>query len=152
MPTQLQPEMVENALVGALKAACNGVNVQGLTEKQFDAEGNLIIVPPAALVMFDGETLQPTRDVTLQTYEATQRYLVIVGARDLSGEGAERLSAMSIVSQVRNALAGLTLTLEDGNKTMPIALAGVERFQFDPNGTWYAVLIDVEAVAQFTPK
>jgi hypothetical protein len=53
---------------------------------------------------------------------------------------------------VRDALAGLRLNLQDGASTPPICVAGVQRFQFDNNGTWYAVLIDVEAIAQFTPK
>jgi hypothetical protein len=152
MPTQLKPETVENALVVALAAALAGVNVQALTEKDIDAEGNLVVVPPVVLVMFDVETLLPTRDVTLQTYTAVQRHLAICGTRDLSGVGAERLSAKGLVSQVRDAAAGLRLTLEDGTITMPTAVAGVERFQFDKNGTWYAVLLDVQALAQFTPK
>jgi hypothetical protein len=152
MPTQLKPEMVENALVAALKAALQGVNVAAITETDIDAEGNLIVVPPAVLVMFDAEALQPTRDVTLQTYQSTQRHLAICGARDLSGLGAERLSTKALVSQVRDAVAGLRLTLDDQSITMPIALAGAERFQFDTKGTWYAVMMDVQAMAQFTPK
>jgi phage gp37-like protein len=96
MPTQLKPEMVENALVAALKAALQGVNVAAITEKDIDAEGNLIVVPPAVLVMFDAEALQPTRENTQTDYSATQRYLILVGTRDLSGETAERLSAKKL--------------------------------------------------------
>src|SRR3954469_21722425 len=106
MPTQLKPEMVETALVAALQEELDGVNVQALTEKDIDAQGNLIIVPPAVLVMFDTEILLPARDNTLQTYDSKQRHLLICGARDLSGEGAERLSAKQLVSQVRDTIAG----------------------------------------------
>src|SRR5437868_11921467 len=137
MPTQLKPNVVEDALVQALTQALPNVNVAALTERDVSEEGTLIVTPPAVLVMFDSETLVSTRDVTATTYQGSQRHLIICGARDLGSPGAERGAAKQLVSDVRNALAGLRLNLpDDGMSTMPTVIAGVERFQFDKNGTW----------------
>jgi phage gp37-like protein len=155
MPTQVQPDLVEQGLLDVLKAEFgDGVTVDAITENSIDDQGAIIVTPPAVLVWFDGEVLRPTKDNTRTTYDAIQSYLILCGARVLTGTADERTTAKKLASEVRNVLAGLRLPIEDEDKTVlpPIAVLGTQRFQFDKNGTWFAVPIEVEAIAQFDPK
>jgi hypothetical protein len=152
MSSQLKIEDVDAALQAALVAANLGAQVSGISDQNFDNEGNLIIVPPAVLVLFESETLTAQRSNTRLDYTADKQFSILCGARNFAGDQSEKVSAYQLATKVRDALAGLKLLLADGSKTEPITLLGVQREQFDSNGTWYSVLVSVGGTAQFTVK
>ena len=154
MPTQLKPSEVQAALIAALKAVLTSpIQVRGLTSRDITTDGNIIVVPPAVLVLLDAGEDAPAPNALRLDYLSTQRYLLLCGQRNLKDEDSERGEALDLLANVRDALAGLDMTIGDpGVEIAPIELGGFERFQFDANGTWYAQAVHVQERAQFTPK
>jgi hypothetical protein len=150
--SQIKLEDVDAALQAALVAANLGAQVSGISTENFDDEGNLILVPPAVLVLFDSEVLSAHRSNTKLDYTSDKQFAILCGARVFSGDKDERNAAYQLVSKVKDALAGLKLTLADGSKTEPITLVGVNRELFDNNGTWHSVMVRVSGTAMFTVK
>jgi phage gp37-like protein len=154
LPTQLKIEDVHGALMAALTADAGIVaaqaQVSSITDKTVDAEGNLIVTPPAILPMYSGTQDSERGDTTRTTYKTEHDFLVLCGAQDLSSPDNERISCEKLVSLVRKALAGFRLTLPGPAQTDPIKLNGVEFFQFDTTGTWFGVKIVVSGTAQFS--
>jgi phage gp37-like protein len=153
MASQLKVDQVEKALITALKGALASANVQvqGLTAESFDQDGNLVIVPPAVLVLFSSNTYAAGKDHLKLDYQSDKEFQILCGARDPRSEN-ERLGAYDVVNRVLDALAGLKLALDANTKTEPIFPMRVELFQFTVDGTWYSVHVNVGGIAQFTPK
>ncbi|HLJ87757.1 MAG TPA: phage protein Gp37 [Candidatus Angelobacter sp.] len=152
MPTQFKIDDAENGLIAVLRSSplLPGVQVDGLSSKDFDEQGNLVAIPPAALVMFDATQDNPSQDPTRKTYQTYHDFLVFVGAQDLRTAQQERSSAQALVDSVRATLAGQRLPLDGGtSQTGPVELAGVSAEQYGKDGTWYSVRVRVQAIAQF---
>ena len=154
MATQLKPGDVEKAIIAALKAnaavIASGAQVQGLSSKAWDEQGNIIIVPPAMLVLLDAGVDQPSGDTTRLTYESEYTFSIFCGAADVSSTDNERNSAYALLAICRGAMAGQRLQIDSGaNITFPVRLAGFTPEQFDYNGVWYSQRVAVGAVAQF---
>lgn len=150
MSQQLKPAAVETAIVDLLKKdlKADGVAVDAVSDRSFDQDGNLVVNPPAALVLWSGASFGDGQDNLLTQYDARHPVAILCGARSLRGSDDERLGAQQLVAKVVNSLAGARLVLADG-KTPPIAVQGVELFQFSPNGTWYSVTVEVEGFVNF---
>lgn len=156
MATQLKLEDVEAKVVGALQAALgNDVVIVAMSTATFDDDGNVIIegVKPTVLVYFDGEDFTPMNDVLRTNYEDEQAWVAACLAKSLRSTAEERTSTYALTSRVRDAVAGQRLTLtENAQKTAPMRLVSTKPFQFDANGTWYAVRFALRHVAQFSNK
>ncbi|HLJ89572.1 MAG TPA: phage protein Gp37 [Candidatus Angelobacter sp.] len=150
MPTQFRMDDCESGLIALLKASLpEAVQVSALSSKDFDEQGTLLAVPPAALVMFDS-TQDQSRDITRKTYQTYQDWVIFVGSEDLRDVSTERGGAQDLVQKVRAALAGQRIPLDgDSSFSGPIELAGTTAEQFGKDGTWYSVRVRVEAIAQF---
>lgn len=154
MPTQLKLADVEQAIIATLKAntaiAALNAQVQGLSSKHWDEQGNIIVHPPAILVFFEQGQDQQSRDVTALTYESEYEFSLFCGAADLSSADNERNSAYAIIANVRAAIAGQRLSIDNGAMTtFPVRLVGIRAEQFDPNGVWYSQQVRVGQLAQF---
>lgn len=148
--SQFKIEEVEAALIALLRQKLENVRVAGISGKDLDKEGNLVAPPPAALVLFDTETQDPQRDNQRRTYQTTQVYRILIGTKDMSSVASQRSRAFTIISQVKDVLAGARLALADGSKSMPMTISTVQLEQIRPEGVWYSLEVSVEAVAQFS--
>lgn len=150
MPTQLKITDVEAAIIATLNAALANTQVQGLSSKDWDEQGNIIVIPPAVLVMFENGDDKTQNDITRLTYDSEYQFLLFCGAADLSSTDSERNSCYALLASVRAALAGKSLPLDSGaSKTYPVALAGIAPEQFDSNGVWFSQRVRIGALAQF---
>jgi phage gp37-like protein len=152
--TQFKIGDVEKALVAKLAADAGIValkaQVQGLSSKHFDDQGNIIVNPPAVLVFFEQGQEQMSGDTVRTTYQADYSFCLFCGAADLSSTDNERMSAYALVAAVRAAIAGARLQIDAGvNLTGPVGLAGITPEQFDTNGAWYCQRISIPKTAQF---
>ncbi len=155
MPTQFKIADVEKSLLAALQgnAAITALNaqVQGLSSKHFDDQGNIIVMPPAVLVFFEQGQESANGDMVRTTYKTDYSFCIFCGAADLSSTDNERNSAYALLAAVRAAIAGARLPLDAGaNRTGPVGLIGVSPEQFDANGAWYCQRISVPMTAQFS--
>jgi hypothetical protein len=147
MPSQFKSEDVEQALLKLLQGEFD--NVDKIASSDVN-DGNLIAPPPATRLLYDGAQDTPLQGPARRSYNVDHSWIILCGARNLRDQGpAEDTDAKAMVSEIRAALAGVRLTLADGNVTEPIALAGAQLQQFDGNGCWYAQRIIVSDVAQF---
>jgi Bacteriophage Mu, Gp37 len=152
--TQFKIADVELALISTLSADAGiqalKAQVQGLSSRQFDEQGNIIMTPPAVLVFFEQGQEDVKGDTVRTTYQADYLFCLFCGASDLTSTDKERSSAYELLAAVRAAIAGKRLDLDGGaNSTGPVALAGITPEQFDTNGAWYCQRISVPKTAQF---
>lgn len=152
MPTGTHIAETQDALEKLLVSKLPGVTVRGLTGSDFNEETNLLIVsPPAVLVQLVREDLESRRDHMALTYQSSQRFVIICGAKSLRSMEAGRILALELLSKVCDALAGARLTLESSaQKPIVRLLPGISVGQLDPEDTWYSLPIAVESVAQFS--
>jgi phage gp37-like protein len=152
--TQFKLADVEQSIIATLKADAGiislGAQVQGLSSKHFDDQGNIIVMPPAVLVFFEQGQDQARGDTVRTTYESDYYFCLFCGAADLTSTDKERIGAYNVVAAVRAAIAGKRLALDAGvSLTGPVGLAGVTPEQFDSEGAWYCQRINVPKTAQF---
>lgn len=152
MPTQFKIRDVEQAILQVLRgnAAITAANIQvaGLSSKDWDDQGMLIAVPPAALLLYERTTDDGSNDNNRLTYTTYHEFSVFCGAQDLSSVDNERLGCYDVIAKVRAALAGARLTI-DGVQTFPLELKGAAAEQFDRNGIWYSVPVISGMISQF---
>ncbi len=154
MATQFKVADVETSLISALQADTGltalKVQVSALSSKQWDEQGNLLVIPPAVLVLFESAQDTLRGDITRKTYQSAYDFAVFCGAQDMTSPDKERTGCYAIISAVRFALAGIRLPLDAGaDKTVPVQLLGVTPEQFGNDGVWYAVRARIEKTAQF---
>jgi hypothetical protein len=153
--TQFKIADVEKSLTLLLAADAGivafGAQVQALSSKDFDEQGNIIVMPPAVLVFFEGGQDSANGDMVRTAYKSEYSFCIFCGAADLSSTDNERNSAYALIAAVRKAVAGARLPLDLAqNKTGPVGLAGINPEQFDANGAWYSQKISVPMTAQFS--
>lgn len=158
MPTKFNPGDVEAALLAALPdliqiGGAVALELKGISSEHFDEDGNLVLrkIAPTVLLYFENEQASEPKEITRTTYESLQTWVLLCFQQSLRSTADERAKTYSLVAQVRDAIGGLRLTLPDG-RTMPTKYLGCELYQFDKNGTWYAVRAGVNALAQFSDK
>lgn len=151
--TQFKVADCEQGLIAALSADAGisgaRIQVQGLSSKDIDEQGNIIVTPPAVLVLFEQGQDDTTHDTSRLTSEAEYAFCLFCGAVDMSSTDKERVSAYNVIALVRAAIAGKRLQLDAGNLSGPTGLAGITLEQADKNGTWYCQRITVPKTAQF---
>lgn len=129
-------------LAAALPA---GTTVRAFTSRDLDRDGNLLILPPTAAVVFQGLPFS-TRDIQSRTYDAPSEWSVVVVARDLSEPGAGRLDAYDLLQASMDALAGVDVVA--GSERARIALLSVEAVAFGEGKAAYSLTVQVGALYQ----
>jgi hypothetical protein len=125
------------------------VQVDCIGEKDFNEEGMLTIVPPAARVLFIRQESKPIEDQNLN-YWAEQEYAVLCADSDLSQDPqAQRTASILIADQVSGILAGARIALPDGTISAPIELIGITPLPTADFGVAYVVAIKVSCDASF---
>ena len=155
MATEFKIEDVGAGLKRLLEAAFSddsNVVLDMMSVRDVNEKGDLIVVPPAVRIYYEGDGANPKRDNQKLDYDVAQNWSVFCGAVDLSSKATEMCGAQKMVSKAKSALVGARLKLDDGAKTQPITYVGVVPEQADESGAWYSVRIAVGAIAQFEGK
>jgi hypothetical protein len=131
-PSQFQISQVEVALIALLKTvmpaaygtveAPINVDVNSLGDKDFDAEGQLVLKPPSIRVRFDRTRRDPLRDNQRLSYQAKHSFDILCYESSLRGKADERRQTLALTQIVENQLAGARLALADGTSSMPCSL------------------------------
>lgn len=157
MSSAYRIDLAESALLTLLKenlGAAYGTDVQvdSLGDKDFDSEGALILQPPAVRVRFMGAEYNNLRDNQRLTYQGKLLFAVWCFESSLRSKADERLQTLQLVAAVQDQLTGTRLSMEDGSKTMPISLVGVELIEVEqgPVDQLFSVNVAVESDAQFS--
>jgi hypothetical protein len=154
MATQLKLADVEAGIIGALKAGIPDADVLSITRRQIDSEGNIVLNSsrPTVLVVLEGGGYIPLGDNQRISYGAELRWLALCFDQNLRSDADERAESYALVSKVVNAIAGQRIANGSDDRTEPAFVTGIEPFQLDDNGSWYAVRFSVGDTAQFSAK
>ena len=131
-PSQFQISQVEAALIALLKSVMPDaygtvevpiwIDIDSLGDKDFDAEGQLVLKPPAIRVRFDRTRRNLLHDNQRLTYQATVGFDILCFESSLRSKADERLQTLKLVQTVENQLAGARVALADGTNSMPCSL------------------------------
>jgi hypothetical protein len=150
-------DLAETALMTLLKenlGAAYGtpVQVDSLGDRDFDSEGVLILQPPCVRVRFMGAEYNNLRDNQRLTYQGKLLFSIWCFESSLRSKADERLQTLQLVAVVQDQLAGSRLSMDDGYKTMPISMVGVELIEVEQGAVdqLFSVNIAVESDAQFS--
>jgi len=142
---------VEAALRALLKKKLKNVQtVKALTAGDLDDTLDVIVQPPAVLLLFTGEVLDPRRDHLRLTYQSGIVFTVLVGTSNLRGSEDERRAGHKLLNDCDDILAGARIVLPGSSQRPIVSLGRADLWQFDEKGTWYGRQIVVESVAQFS--
>ena len=105
---------IQDGLLAALGNVSGLKTVRALSTGDIDdQDGTLVVVPNAALVMFNGAALE-SKDTQARTYDDSSRWLVWVVTEDLSGSEGAANSAYAVIDSAKNELAGLRVAKASG--------------------------------------
>jgi hypothetical protein len=136
------------ALLVAQLAA--GFDVAKISDRDFNDQGEIIMTPPSARVLFDGEGAASTSDSQRLSYNVVQRFIILVADQDLSGSSADQAMASLLVArQVKALLAGARILLVDGDISEPLTYVSMMPMPVDGIGSAYAIAFEVPGLAQF---
>jgi hypothetical protein len=140
---------VWTAIIALLDAQMPEVDVDAIGTQDFDEEGELTVLPPAARVMFAGEGAQPF-ETQAQNYNAAQSFGVICADEDLSADPQQqRLKSVRLATRVGDLLTGARLALPDGSVTEPIIYVKTGPMPTSSTGMAYIAEFLVPGIAQF---
>ncbi len=112
---------ISDGLVAAINAASLGLTtVRAIASRDFSDDGALVVIPPAALVTFDGSDLA-SDDLQSRTYRWTSRWLVFVVAEDLSGTDQAARGAYGFMDGLKQALGGIDIAGASGKARMVLS-------------------------------
>jgi hypothetical protein len=160
-PSQFQITYVESALIALLKSvmptAYGGVDtpaqisIDAIGDKDFNAEGQLVLDPVSMRVRFGGMEYNNLRDNQRLSYEAGLTFEVMCYVGSLKGKASERLRTLGLVQIALNQLAGARLALQDGTFTMPITLRAVSPVitEDGPVDQLFSITVLINGIAQF---
>ena len=105
---------ISDGLVAAINAAgLSLTTVRAIASRDFSDDGDFIVLPPAALVTFDGSDLS-SGDLQSRTYRWTSRWLIFVVAEDLSGTDKAARGAYGFLDGLKQALGGIDIAGASG--------------------------------------
>ena len=161
-PSQFRIDQVEAALIALLNSvmpAAYGtveapvlVDVNSVNSKDFNAQGQLALKPPALRVQFSDANYANLHDNQRLTYQPALLFDVLCWGSSLRSKADERLQILGLVDVVLNQLAGARLLLADGTQSMPIEIRRVSLVIPDDGGPvdqLFAITILVSGIAQF---
>jgi hypothetical protein len=147
---QFSPDQVWRAIQALLTGTLGDeINVDCVGEKDYDEQGSLTIVPPAARVLFLEEISEAVESQNLN-YRSKQKFAVLVADADLSSDAqVQRDKSILLARMVKLQLTGARLTLNDGTTSDPVRCLGLEPLRTAEIGLAYVVGFEVEGMAYF---
>ena len=136
-------------LLALLTAQLAGVDVQGITDKDFNQDDEIIMTPPSLRVQYTGAGFHSTTDSQRLSYEAVGRFIILCADEALQDVISQAMVSIALADQVCGILAGTRINLPSGDISEPITLVAIEPVPVDGVGMAYAVAIEVPGLAQF---
>jgi hypothetical protein len=149
LTSQLPTEQVWQTLMQMLRDGLFGVDVQAISEKDFNQDGDIIMNPPSVRVFFDGEGASGTSDSQRLSYNAVGRYVVSCADQNLRSTQAQAIASAALATRVKNVAIGARLQLPNGDVTEPIAWVSTAVMPVAGLGIGYALGFEVPGIAQF---
>lgn len=143
--------VMSGAYAAALGATPQNVDIQSLGDRDFNAEGQLVLSPPSLRVLFAGAKYDKLRDNQRLTYEAGIIFHILCYESSLRSKKDERRQTLVLVATLLDQLAGARLALADGSSTSPIGLESVSLLtEQGAVDQLYDVTVVVNGIAQFS--
>jgi hypothetical protein len=147
---EFKAEQAWDAMVALAADQLDGVDVAAICDKDLNDEGEIIMNPPSARVLFAGEVDLSTSDTQRRSYNAIYRFVILVADQDLSGSSANQARASLLLATiVKRILSGARIVLADGDISEPITYTGMEPVPTQGVGMAYGVAFEVPGLAQF---
>ena len=157
MASKVQIDQVEKAIVDLgrsyLTAAYEkSVDVDSIGDRDFNADGDLVLLPPCVRVRFGGSQYDTNRDNQKLTYGAKLLFDFYCFEENLRSKLDERIDTLRLVACVQDAYTGARLKLDDDSYTEPLELVGVLPMMNENSivDQFYSVTIRVNGIAQFS--
>jgi hypothetical protein len=160
-PSQFTILLAEGALIALFKSvmpAAYGtvdapilIDIDSLGDKDFDAEGQLVLKPPSIRVRFDRTRRDNLRDNQRLSYQAKHSFDVLCFESSLRSKADERKQTLVLAQTVENQIAGARLALADGSSSMPCSL-GATYLVAESSGAvdqLFCVEVIVEGIQQY---
>lgn len=127
------------------------VDVDCIGEHDFDEDGALTIVPPAARVLFLGEVAGAPVETQNRIYNASQAFAVICADVDFGPDPQDqRIKSVQLAGRVKHALTGARLQLAEGSASEPVVYSKTDPVPTSSTGMAYVAQFLVPGVAQFS--
>lgn len=147
---QFKVDQAWDCIVTLLDSQLGIRDIAKICDRDFNDQGEIIMSPPSARVLFDGEGASSTSDTQRLSYNVVSRFIVLVADQDLSGGSAAQAEAsLLIANTVKTVLIGARLLLSDGDISEPLTYVSMLPMPTDGVGTAYAVAFEVPGLAQF---
>jgi hypothetical protein len=147
---EFKAEQAWDAMVVLAAAQLDQVDVAKIADKDFNDQGEMIMNPPSARVLFFGEKALSTSDSQRRSYNSIYMFLILVADQDLSGSSANQAEAsLMLATRVKAIFNGARIVLADGDISEPITYTGIEAVPAAGVGMAYAVAFEVPGLAQF---
>ena len=125
------------------------VTVDCIGEQDFDEQGEITILPPAARVLFLEESAQDT-ETQNQVYNATRTFGVLCADEDLGVDPQDqRTLSAQLAGQVKHILVGARLQLADGTQSEPVKYVSTKPLPTSSGRMAYVAAFSVQGIAQF---
>ena len=126
------------------------IDVDCIGTQDFDEDGELTISPPAARVLFIGETAKGFESQN-QSYNAEQAFAVLCADEDLGPDPQDqRIASVKLAGRVKHVLTGARLQLADGEQSEPVLYVKTDPLPTSGTGMAYVAQFLVGGIAQFS--
>jgi hypothetical protein len=137
---------LQSLIVASIGAA---LDVRSIGMEDFDADDALIVMPPAARVLFLEETAEPIENQA-RNYTRKMRFAVLCADEDRGPDPQDqRNKSIVLAGLVTHYVAGARLPLPSGDTTEPIVWLGTKPMPAAELGMCYVVAFAVECTAYF---
>lgn len=128
-----------------------GVDVQAISDKDYNDNGEVIMTPPSVRTFYAGSRFSSTSDSQRLSYESVGRFIILCADEDRSGDAIlQAYASVKLVDQVLDLLAGTRINLPAGDISEPITVTDIEPVPCEGVGTAYGIAIEVPGLAQFS--
>jgi hypothetical protein len=142
-------EMVWKVVNQLLIDQLTGIDVQAITEKDFNNDGEIIMNPPSVRTFYASTQFASTTDSQRLSYESVGRFIALCADEDLTDVISQAYASVKLVDQVLAILAGARINLPAGDRSEPITITAVESLPVAGVGTAYGIAFEVPGLAQF---
>jgi hypothetical protein len=126
-----------------------GVDIQAISNSDFNADGELIMTPPSVRVYYDGDAASALGDAQKLAYNTVGRYMVTCADQDLKSTVDQAMASAALADYVKGLLCGARLGYPDGEVSEPVTWISTVPVPVTGLGIAYAVGFEVPGIAQF---
>jgi hypothetical protein len=128
----------------------DSVSVDTIGAEDFDEDGMLTVVPPAARLLFLDEVPSDITDSTALNYNTDQHFAVMCADEDRSADPQEqRNKSLRLAGKVKHCLVGARVRMANGQMSSPIVFAGTRPYPTQSVGMAYVVALTISGIASF---